>query len=224
MKKINLIYALIFLFFIFLFFSCSKAPKQELKAKSGTIDLTTWNFEKNGIHSLNGEWEFYWNQLHTPDDFKGTNTPNLTGYFTIPKVWNKYTIDDKKLGSNGYATFRVRVQLPKSKAVYTLKFNRVETAYKLWINDDFINEVGKIGVSGKEQKAKWIPQNYTFYADKDYVDIILQVSNYKHRKGGIAQSIKIGTPEAITNNTWLFTGYELFLLGALLIMAIYPRK
>lgn len=33
------------------------------KAKSGTIDLSQWDFDKNGSVTLEGEWDFYWNQF-----------------------------------------------------------------------------------------------------------------------------------------------------------------
>ncbi len=45
------------------------------KAIQGKIDLSNWNFEQNGIVKLNGEWEFYWEQLLEPQDFIGENNP-----------------------------------------------------------------------------------------------------------------------------------------------------
>lgn len=39
------------------------------KVINGVINLTNWDFDKNGNVELNGEWEFYWNQLLEPSDF-----------------------------------------------------------------------------------------------------------------------------------------------------------
>jgi len=33
------------------------------------IDLSSWDFKKDGTISLSGEWQFYWHQLLTPEDF-----------------------------------------------------------------------------------------------------------------------------------------------------------
>ena len=35
----------------------------------GKIDLSKTDFSKDGIINLDGEWEFYWNQLLGPNDF-----------------------------------------------------------------------------------------------------------------------------------------------------------
>ena len=36
-------------------------------AKAGVLDLSGWDFEKNGMVRLGGEWEFYWHRLLTDD-------------------------------------------------------------------------------------------------------------------------------------------------------------
>lgn len=33
--------------------------------QNGVIDLTAWDFDKDGFIKLNGEWQFYWHQLLT---------------------------------------------------------------------------------------------------------------------------------------------------------------
>ena len=141
------IYFFIILTISLLLFSCSKTEKEIPKAESGIIDFSNWNFEEDGIATLNGEWEFYWEELLSPFNFQAEVMPSKTDYLTIPKLWNKYEIDNKKVGSNGYATFKLRIKLPQKDTLYTLKFNRIETAYKLWIDNTLITEVGKVGVS-----------------------------------------------------------------------------
>ena len=214
------IYYILILTISLLLFSCSKTEKETPQAKNGIIDLTEWNFNQDGIASLDGEWEFYWEQLLTPTSFRNEQATKKN-FVTIPGLWCKYEIDSQKPGSNGYGTYKLRVNLPEKNKLYTLKFNRMETAYKLWLDSTLISEIGIVGRTKNESKSKWLPQNYTFYADKNYTDIIIQVSNFRHKKGGIAHKIEIGTPKIIANKSFLLIGFEFFLLGALIIMSIY---
>ena len=46
----------------------------------GLLDLSGWKLDKDGPVKLDGPWEFYWNQLLAPEDFKAATTPELTGY------------------------------------------------------------------------------------------------------------------------------------------------
>ena len=39
-------------------------------AVNGAINLSAWNFETQGAVPLNGEWEFFWQSLRSPDDFE----------------------------------------------------------------------------------------------------------------------------------------------------------
>lgn len=41
-------------------------------AQKGYLDLSDWNFEKDGNVKLDGKWEFYGNRLLTPSEFSRT--------------------------------------------------------------------------------------------------------------------------------------------------------
>ena len=43
--------------------SCSPNDKIPPKAIKGVLDLRDWDFEKNGVINLDGEWEFYWKEF-----------------------------------------------------------------------------------------------------------------------------------------------------------------
>lgn len=69
-KKIKyLIYAMLALcitlpFILNYVYEISVENNQPL-AKGGILDSKDWDFEKDGIISLDGEWDFYWNKLLT---------------------------------------------------------------------------------------------------------------------------------------------------------------
>ena len=46
--------------------SCAQERRAQPKAVDGILDLSDWDFEKDGIVELGGEWRFVWNQFVEP--------------------------------------------------------------------------------------------------------------------------------------------------------------
>ena len=66
--------------YLLLNFSCKESPVKKMpKAVNGILNLTDWDFENDGIVQLNGEWEFYREQLLIPDGFAVPDIPQKTG-------------------------------------------------------------------------------------------------------------------------------------------------
>ena len=60
------------------------------RAVKGVLDLSGWDFEKNGAVELGGQWAFYPDRLLTPDDFDdGAATPRPL-YVNLPNLWNSH--------------------------------------------------------------------------------------------------------------------------------------
>ncbi len=55
-------------------FACSPpVTPRPPSAVAGELDARKWNPERQGNISLDGEWEFYWNQLLAPGDFSSSH-------------------------------------------------------------------------------------------------------------------------------------------------------
>src|SRR3954452_11579345 len=97
--------------FLLLFSSCS--AKNKIIVKDGMLDLRTWNWEKDGIISLSGNWEFYWRKFYSPDFFLDTSVAYTKHFASVPSLWNKYIPKDQNSdGGFGYATYHVVVLCP----------------------------------------------------------------------------------------------------------------
>ena len=70
------------------------------QAVAGTLDVRDWDFAQNGPLRLNGEWEFYWQQLLTADNL---DTASPLGFITVPGKWNGYVVRGQSLSGDGYA-------------------------------------------------------------------------------------------------------------------------
>lgn len=217
--------------------------------------------------SLEGEWEFYWQQLLAPGDFKngGSDFPddssnsedsgsdsrgvgsNLagdssdsqdsrsnhesgsqvfrTGFIRVPGIWNGYEITEEgtvhKLQGEGYATYRLVIRTNTEEPVLGLKLQDFSTSYRLWVNGEILSENGRVGTNRNEAMPQAFPRLVSFGNDSGTVEIVLQIANFTHRKGGIWTDIKMGTPGQIQTLRERQVFGTLFLCGGLLIMAIY---
>lgn len=107
----------IFFFFLIILvtISCTNKRKKQPIADKGTLDLKSWNFQKDGNVSINGEWEFYYKQILTNTELEN-GQGNLSGYVKTPGTWKKLIINGNPIKGTGYATLRLRINTkPKNK-------------------------------------------------------------------------------------------------------------
>lgn len=187
--------------------------------KNGVIDFTDTDFNNTKIIGLAGDYEFYWNQLLAPESFTDSNPKNLTGYLKLPNIWNGYFVDSFALKGEGYATFRIKILFP-DEDFYSIKINEFDCAYKLWINGNFV-ESGKVGRNLKEEVPSWKRNTIIFFTKNRTAELVLQVSNFNHRKGGPEDLMLIGKYKSISNYKTKQIGIAFFLIGIFFIMFVY---
>ena len=179
-----------------IFIADLKTHKKMPVAKNGVLDLSNWDFEKDGATRLNGEWGFYWKQLLTYDDFhEGQNKFN--GQVNVPNVWNYYTIDGKELPGEGYATYRLKVKTNDQEILKGLKILNLSTSYKIMINDEVVAANGVVGKNKDTTVPEYRSQAVTFKNDSNEFEVIVQLSNFTYSRGGIWYSIYLGTDQQI---------------------------
>ncbi|MSM39592.1 MAG: sensor histidine kinase [Geobacter sp.] len=190
-------------------------------ARGGVIDLTTWDFREDGSVDLNGEWEFFWRQLLSPGDFAGSAPPLMTGPFTVPGTWNGREIGGEKQSGDGYATFRLRVRLRPDAPRLAIRILDQATAYQLWVNGTQIAGNGTVGTSATTNRPQYLLQLSRLPRSSDSLDIVLQVANFNHSKGGVWNPVTLGSEAGLARIQGLRQGLDFFLFGCLLIMGAY---
>ena len=89
--------------------------KEQPKAINGVLDLSHWNFQEEGPVNLSGEWFFYWEEFLPAEVHADPITETPTGIISLPNYWNGYIVNGKALGGAGYASFFLKVKLPKNR-------------------------------------------------------------------------------------------------------------
>lgn len=189
-------------------------------AINGIMDLSGFDWELNDYVNLNGQWEFYWEQLLDPEDFKNNEVPDEKNYISLPRAWNNYEVNNKKLSSDGYATYRLTIK-NAGNSVSGIKIPRILTSYKLFINGELISSAGKVSADKNQMVPQYLTSVKYFRPVSDSIEIIVQVANFKHRSGGILENIKLGTAANISRIHSNNIAFELFLFGGLFLIGLY---
>lgn len=222
-KKEYIITILILLIGIqFILINKSESKQDMPLAKNGVLDISNWNLEEDGPIKLDGDWEFYWNQLLDYDDFhKGEKKYYNHGYFNVPSVWNSYKINNKNLSGEGCATYRLKIKTNNIDDLKGLKILTQSTAYKLMIDKEIIAVSGIVGKSKETTVPQYKPKIAYFNNTSKEFEIIIQISNFTYARGGFWQSIHFGTLEQISTMKEKSARREMFLFGAVICMILY---
>ncbi len=191
-----------------------------VSAVKGVLDLKHRNWHKNGLVDLNGEWEFYWNALYTPDSLPHTTV--APAYAVVPSFWNSLV---PGLGSfkpaYGFATYHLKVLCPPSDEPLQLKFLTVASAYKLYVNGRQITETGRVGTTKATTKPAYQPQIFPVTPENEVLDIVIQVANFNYNNGGLWDFIKLGTPEQIHTYQVQNIARDFFIAGSFLLIGLF---
>ncbi|MCU0665114.1 MAG: 7TM-DISM domain-containing protein, partial [Myxococcota bacterium] len=214
---------LLFSLCVLLFLSCSSSSsKKPPEIVRGTLDLTSWDLDRDGPLELFGEAAFFWSILLTPEDFGDGPEPQKTGYIQMPGAWNGYAIGATELGSYGTATYRIRVKLRKVYAEpLGLRFSNEIGAFRVYIDDRTLIQAGTVGPTKEWTVPDYSTRIAPFRPSQEEFDILVQVSNFHSFMGGMVCNIHLGTEQGISRKRSHGLAVDLFLLGAFFIMGCY---
>ncbi len=215
-KKFVMLFVLSIILFILS--NCNKKSINLNKSNNttATIDLKATN---NNTIKLNGPWEFYWNKLLYPNDFNDNISHDSLVDF--PFLWNNYKLKNKTFNNYGYATFRTTIKNINKNEIYTIQVKNISTAYRLFINGKLILSNGRVA----NNREKMIPKSYLksadYYANDNNLELILQVSNFYHFRGGIFDPLVFGKSDVVKKLISKHLILDTFLFSSFLMIALY---
>lgn len=180
-------------------------------AKNGLLDLRGESFSKE--IALDGQWYFYWQQLIDPGAEKSRNGVLVR----FPFRWDGVTLNGKALPAFGYATYTLKVLLPKRQDELMIEMTDVYTAYRMFINGKIVAENGVVSSTKEGFEPSWQYRTIEIPAQTDTLNIILQISNFVHSKGGAKKSILIGKSEALQLRSKQNEAIDFVLAGCLVM-------
>ncbi|WP_446897319.1 ATP-binding protein [Clostridium sp. LBM24168] len=213
----------------FILFSGVISTKKPMPAQRGRMDLSKWNFSRNGAVNLDGQWEFYDGQLLTPEDFmeKSTAKPKLTGYVKVTSA-----IVDKDsyilVKPEGVKTFRLIVKVKPSHNVFGINVGNIRMSNRLYINHEIMGSSGNPAERNSGYYAGMVPYCSYFNVKGDTIEIILQSAGFGYPFKGTMYKIYFGLQKDInfinvSKASIELSGSIVMFLIALYILRVYIK-
>lgn len=160
----------------------------------GVVDLSSWDFEKNGPARLFGQWQFSWGGSGRHADGAAAE------YFPVPGLWQGGTAKGQPLDPKGHATYTVRLRMPDvvPDKMAVLVAGGMSVC-EVWINGTKMESTGRFGTSPATEEPK---DHYVIAECPDtwrIMEIVLRVSNYHNGQGGLNGDVLLGSANQVNN-------------------------
>ena len=165
---------------------------------------------------LYGKWECFGKTLDLMDLSKKNGVE-----VDFPHLWSGQVIGKDTLYPLGYATYRLELQFEEGHPPASLMIDDMFTSYRLYVNGVLVSANGKVATSVGEYEPGWVPSVVDLPVDTNRYELILQLANFLHSKGGIKEPILLGTTDSIRAYDLQKKAYSLMLTGSLILGGLF---
>jgi len=192
----------------------SPAPQQ------GILDLRSSEITSKSIFSLNGEWIFFWEHFLEPGDRTRMKEEGIP--VRVPSYWESYEVEGQALTGQGFGTYALTILLPEDyQGAFCMDIPVFDVAFRCYLNDRLVHSSGKVGRSAAEE-APWYEENrFCYIPDTDTLEILIQVSNFHHRRGGFWKPLLVGGSEGVMKHAEHQKIYGYSTIGVLFFFTIF---
>ena len=195
--------------------SCSihSHTKSNPKAVSGILDLTDWDFDRDGIVSLNGPWKFKWKEdssVFTNPDYDASGWDSIL----VPATW-KNTVHE----TYGYGWMRLTVIVRNNRhlGLYLKNDNNSADIYcngKKLISFGITGNTPESDYQERRSRSIFLPQ-------EDTLELAWKVVNFDDEVGGPRNSVIIANDNDILKFILKLNFQKTLIFGVLFIIFIY---
>lgn len=201
------------------------ASVKEPRAVKGVFDLSGITDDDFSFR-LRGQWEFYWNKMLLPHDFQRSEKPKPDYLGSVPSYWTDYPTDSAQTSPTGFATYRLTVLLPPGfKKTMGFDMPVFDSSYEIYVNGEKKAGNGKPGTTEAQTIPMYKREFFSYTPQSDTIEILVNVANFHHRRGGFWLPMKLGTFETVQkriNHSWAGDWITIgFLLGFSLLFFFF---
>lgn len=211
----------LYLMICLLFISCSNKPPIFPKIEKGILDLRKWNFQNNGVFTIEGNASFYWKKFIT---LKNNIKPDC--YISISNSWNNQKDKTCNFPRKGYATYYIKIIFPKDqlgKKIMIYPKHFIAYASRMVADKEIISYNGSISKLEDEAtyQASRVSKNIPFVLKSSELNLFIHVSNFTHFRSGIFNPLYIGSVLQMQEFRDNRIFKNLFVIVSLLVMFFY---
>ncbi|MBN1577844.1 MAG: hypothetical protein JW913_14885 [Chitinispirillaceae bacterium] len=198
----------------------SHHPGKPPSAVKGVIDLSSWDFQTQGSLRLDGEWDFYRGKLLAPAEILSGMTPNSKQYITLPGPW-KHPQRVSKTSASGGSTYSLRLIGLDPHTPLALAIPEIRNFYLIWLDTAEVASNWTASSNKPDATPLCRPLTVTVFPRESEAQLIVRVAHFYGGDDGIPRSILVGTQEQIVHRTVVHHAFNIFLIGALLVISLY---
>ncbi|UQZ33963.1 hypothetical protein C2I18_10755 [Paenibacillus sp. PK3_47] len=189
------------------------------RQNAGIADLSSCTFDGESTFELDGKWQFYWNRLLEPQT-PPAGKDGQQKFISVPSDWTP-PLRGTEYERYGFATYRLTLILPENIPAFALKVNNIRNASTLYINGRIAGSSGLTGTDKQSSEPRNQPYSVSFSSSHGRAELLIHVSNFSYASGGIAEPLRIGTPEAIEAHEQRSSSFDLFMVAGFSFIGVY---
>ncbi|WP_079909374.1 ATP-binding protein [Paenibacillus sp. 32352] len=192
----------------------------EPRPDHGVLDLRGFNLDQTASFLLDGEWEFYPNQLLTSQDIRTGS--NQAAAIQVPGDWGSL-LDDESGSSYGYGTYRLRILIDPLKQPVALWFQGIQASSAIELNGVTVGGMGNPAANPND----YVPWNVSYTSTYSIegtteIELLIRAANFDDpHSGGILKSFRFGSQASIDYVRWYSIGFQLVIFLILLLHGLY---
>ncbi|MDF2926342.1 MAG: histidine kinase [Paenibacillaceae bacterium] len=218
-KDLFLITLLVVSLLVFLVTWQQIQSREALAVKQGVLDLHTLDLKNDRSIFLDGDWEFYPNQLLSPEDIhRGIGKATL---IKVPGDWEKEMLPNgERMEGRGYGTYRLLIKHAPTDKMLAISKRYVRFADRLFVDGRLMMSSGLPGTSLESYEPRNVPYTVYFNPTRPEVEVVLQAANFDFKSGGIYSSISLGFGQTMEKSRALQAAIEMLAIGVLLMLSL----
>lgn len=180
--------------------------------QNGTLDLSTWDFVRDGSVPLDGQWRVYHGRwAHEIDGA-------TLAVRSMPERWTNAGV-----AGHGYATYALTLTLPPAAdgERYAIDTGYFYTAYRVYANGELIASSGTPSATAEGEVQRVYSLLAPLPAGARTVDLRFEVSNHLRKSGGVFMAPSVGLERAMAASRTWHVAFAFVLLGAMAFAAAY---
>jgi signal transduction histidine kinase/class 3 adenylate cyclase len=199
-------------------------PRHAPRVVDGAIDLSAWDFRRDGPVALLGAWDFFWQT--SPETMPAVVTAPAVHRCRTPGFWSQCGA----WADEGRATYRLRVRLPADAPPLWLERAYADVAQRTWVSTVAGGDAStplllllQSGVLADTPAGETPATRYTAGPIPGAREVVLlsEVSNHSYAHGGFGTEAWIGSAVDIQRRRADARARDFFLAGLIGVIGLY---
>ncbi|OGG93021.1 MAG: hypothetical protein A2527_13875 [Candidatus Lambdaproteobacteria bacterium RIFOXYD2_FULL_50_16] len=187
-------------------------------AQEGRLDLRGLESLFEAPIPLKGDWKFYWGQAVTPETLDQSSP---TGPIRVPSLWWDAAKVYSQVKIWGVASYHLFILLPPETPELVLSIPILQSASKVFVNGQLAWARGQVGDSYETSKPSWMPSQIDLPKGLSHIDLLVQVSNFNHVRGGMTMPFVLGARAEMAKRKSYRLLSETLIFTCLLLTGLY---